>query len=251
MKLDSIIKQVTGLLKIKGDTDGTKIGNVADALKTSTAVTSSVLPSGAATAAKQDTGNASVGSLDTKVPSGLAMTGDRLKVDATLTTTSSSAAITIDSAHAKVHEGKYFTHSSLHLSVGSNANVDHLIVVGANAVHASFALAGFGDAYFYLYEGTVTSINGTPAPSFNNNRSSANVPTVNLYDAPTITTIGTQLAATLLIGGAGGNAVGGKDGGPVRTGGEIILAANTKYLFRFTNKSGQTRDFSLSIGWYE
>ena len=37
MSLESIIKQITGTIRLKGATDGTKIGNVGDALKVSSA----------------------------------------------------------------------------------------------------------------------------------------------------------------------------------------------------------------------
>lgn len=59
------VSYVTGLLKIKGDTDDTKIGNVGDSIKAN--VTASALPTGASTGAKQDTGNTSLSSIDTKL----------------------------------------------------------------------------------------------------------------------------------------------------------------------------------------
>lgn len=58
-------------VQLKGATDGTLIGNVSDAIKTSTAVTSSALPTGAATAALQTTGNSSLSSIDAGIPNAL------------------------------------------------------------------------------------------------------------------------------------------------------------------------------------
>jgi hypothetical protein len=60
-----VFSQVQGWIKIKGATDGTKIGNSSDSLKTT--VTSSALPTGAATSANQTTANSSLSSIDTKV----------------------------------------------------------------------------------------------------------------------------------------------------------------------------------------
>lgn len=54
-----------GSAYLLGGTDGTLIGNVSDALKTSATVTSSVLPTGAATAANQSTEITSLASIDT------------------------------------------------------------------------------------------------------------------------------------------------------------------------------------------
>jgi hypothetical protein len=165
--------------------------------------------------------------------------------------TLSGTSAVIEAVHKKCHDGVFYTHSSLHAALADNANLNHLIRVGANAAHTSFSISGGGDAYFYLYEDTTVSSNGTAAFVFNANRSSANTNLTLINEGPTITADGTQLLSALLIGGAGGNAVGGTDGSPVRLGSEIILDANTNYLLRLTNKSGQARDFSISIGWYE
>jgi hypothetical protein len=263
--LNSVIKYITGIIKIKGGSDGTKIGNIGDKLKTTTEVTSSVLPTGAATAVKQDTGNASLAliksdtanistntsNIDSKIPAGMAVTGDRLKVDALLSTGGATQTI-IDLVHQRCHEGRYFTHSSTHLNIADDASIDHLVVTSATAPHMAFAVSVMADFTLTLYEDTVTSADGAAAYAFNNNRNSAVANTTLIYEAPTVTSIGTKLAETLLPAGKGGNAIGGTDGAPVRTGTEIILKSNTKYLFRVTNKSGQTREFtSVSFGWYE
>jgi len=55
-------------------------------------ITSSVLPTGAATEAKQDTGNASLSSIDGKVPANLTVTATRLLVDGSGVTQPVSAA---------------------------------------------------------------------------------------------------------------------------------------------------------------
>jgi hypothetical protein len=60
-----ILRQVQGWVKLKGNTDGTKIGNTGSSLNVD--VKASALPSGASTAANQTTGNASLSSIDSKV----------------------------------------------------------------------------------------------------------------------------------------------------------------------------------------
>jgi len=63
--IGNILRVVQGWMRIKGNTDGTFIGNTGDSLKTD--VTASALPTGASTAANQSTGNASLSSIDTKL----------------------------------------------------------------------------------------------------------------------------------------------------------------------------------------
>lgn len=65
MNIDSILKVIRGIVRLRGNSDNTLIGNVSDSLKTN--VTASALPTGASTEAKQDTGNASLTSIDGKV----------------------------------------------------------------------------------------------------------------------------------------------------------------------------------------
>lgn len=74
--IGSVFKYITGIVKLRGATDGTQIGNVTDSLKTT--VTASVLPTGAATSALQTTGNTSLASIDTKTP---ALVSGRQPVD--------------------------------------------------------------------------------------------------------------------------------------------------------------------------
>lgn len=63
--IGAAIKRVIGMLDLVGGTDGTDIGNVGDSLKV--LVTASALPTGAATAAKQDTGNIALASIDSDI----------------------------------------------------------------------------------------------------------------------------------------------------------------------------------------
>ena len=71
--IESILKVVQGVLKLRGDTDDTLIGNSGDKLKVDgSGVTQPVsaaslpLPTGASTAANQATGNTSLASIDSK-----------------------------------------------------------------------------------------------------------------------------------------------------------------------------------------
>lgn len=63
--IGNVFRVIQGWIRIKGGTDGTFIGNSSDSLKTT--ITSSALPSGASTEAKQDTGNTSLSSIDGKL----------------------------------------------------------------------------------------------------------------------------------------------------------------------------------------
>ena len=68
-------------VKIKGDTDDTLIGNNGDSLLVE--VTASALPTGAATEAKQDTGNTSLAAIDTQMTDGTQVTKVKGATDGT------------------------------------------------------------------------------------------------------------------------------------------------------------------------
>jgi hypothetical protein len=60
--IDSVFKYIVGLVKLRGATDGTLIGNTSDSLKVAT--TSSALPTGASTLAEQQTQTTSLQLID-------------------------------------------------------------------------------------------------------------------------------------------------------------------------------------------
>lgn len=157
----------------------------------------------------------------------------------------------IDYAHAKVHAGDFYTVSHLSTAVANGASLDILIITGSTyQLHSNFVVSAGGDAYFYIYEATTVSANGTALTPYNNLRSSSNAAEADFYYGPTVTGVGTQLYVDFLAGG-GFFGAGGVSGGPIRAGTELDLKTSTNYLLRLTNTSGGSQDLSFGMGFYE
>lgn len=119
------------------------------------------LPSGAATAANQATGNASLGSLDTKVPSSLTVSGTRLLVDGSGVTQPVSASslplpsgLTVSSTRLLV-DGSGVTQpvsvasrTPTTTSVSSSASSGLLLALNAN--RKGFSISNISTAKLYL-----------------------------------------------------------------------------------------------------
>lgn len=156
---------------------------------------------------------------------------------------------TIDYSHNKIHAGIHFTAQRLFTSVANDANADVRILNGATKkLHIMITAACGGNSYFYTYEGTTYSNNGTGLTAYNNDRSSLTATTATLYYTPTINVLGTAIMPGELIPAGNKNALMGASSA---TRLEIILAVNTDYLFRITNKSGGAIDISMCLAWYE
>lgn len=159
----------------------------------------------------------------------------------------------LDQVHSKIHEGVYYMGGHYNSAVAAAANLDVLIITGAN-YELNFVpnIVVGGDAEFRLYEGTTVSANGTSLTMFNSKRSSSNTTESSHYHTPTVTGVGTQLGPTHFIpGGSGPFGVGGSGGGPVRDGTEIDLKVSTNYLLRVTNITGGAIPVNIEYGYYE
>lgn len=131
--------------------------------------------------------------------------------------------------------------------LNNDAIHDFLIKVGARtAYHTILRAATGGNSDFLLYENTIVSANGVKLSTSTRNRQNIKVPTLEAYDTPTVTEVGTLLTSWFLPGGSRGAPVGGGYKGT-----QWILASDTNYLIRLTNRSGLSIMFSVSIGWSE
>ena len=150
--------------------------------------------------------------------------------------------------HAKIHDGKAFTHARNNLAIPNAGSIDHLfdIPVGVYPHLRLYEVTVTGGPFIVqLYEDCVASSPGTAAEVINSNRNSSTAPGASLFNAPTITGVGTLLVEVMIDGTR-------------RTGGlgqfaetEINLKAGSKYLLRMTNNSGTTQDANSFIFWYE
>jgi hypothetical protein len=99
----------------------------------------------------------------------------------------------------------------------------------------------------YIYESASTT-GGTAFTPINRNRNYAltNPSEVAMVINPTVTSVGTELDAQIIPGGAGKKAGGGTAGSL-----EYVLKPLTNYLFRLTNVNGTAHAAYLTLEWYE
>lgn len=155
----------------------------------------------------------------------------------------------IDQAHERIHAGQAFQ-VGIFDDVTTGANLDILIITSdTHEAHIIHDLVVEADALFDVYEGTITSDNGTPLPIYNcRRRLPVPVAKCLAFSAPTVTTIGDKIIPQhKIFAGSGGNASGGGFG--VRE--ESILRVSTKHLFRFNNPNAQTKALLQILSFYE
>lgn len=103
-----------------------------------------------------------------------------------------------------------------------------------------------GDAEFKVYENVTNVVGGTVFVPRNRNRASTRVAQTGVIIQPSSVTTNGVLYEEIIIGGTGGNAA-----GATLQGDYAIIKANTSYLFRLTNRSGQARIAELFVQWVE
>lgn len=151
--------------------------------------------------------------------------------------------VTIDVAHHELHEGNHFFVKDW-VDIPSASTADLLYVSGAMEAHMRTSFEGTAAFQVDIYEGTVTSNNGTLKTVHNRKRSSTNTCGCAIYTAPTVTSTGTVFIRYKL--GAG------KTGGSSSAENEVILKPNTKYLIRLTNNvTGTVNTIDYLADWYE
>lgn len=157
---------------------------------------------------------------------------------------------TISHARLKTNQGRVFVASHIFTTVGNNASADILIQTNGQTVHIdSPYITVTGLSRVFLYEGTTFSDAGTAMAEVNKNRTSDRTATAVFTRGPTVSELGTLLNTYEIPAGSGGTAAGAGDQGSINT--EWILASGTAYLYRITNVSGQARDISVRMEWYE
>lgn len=161
----------------------------------------------------------------------------------------SLAGISIDTVHARIHEGVAYTVSALAASLSDAGDLDVLFrTPAAGAVHMRVSAAIAGDGELRIYESPTTSADGTELDVVNRNRLSSNVAGSAAFEGPTVSDPGTLIGGpTLLPGGTGGRA-GAATASPI---GEHILKFSTDYLLRLTNQAGQAHRAGLEALFYE
>jgi hypothetical protein len=145
-------------------------------------------------------------------------------------------------------------HNATNLADAATVNIE--LTTGAATVHIIESIAGKSDFDFEILEEPTTT-GGTAIDSYNRNRASTNIATATAKKDVTISGDGTIISKSFIGGGgqtssAWGGSWGASGGGQGQDfgGGELILKANTKYVFRFTSRKASNKA-RISLNWYE
>lgn len=151
--------------------------------------------------------------------------------------------------HSRVHEGRLFSGGYYTATLADNASLDMLIQVGSQTeTHANILVICGGDALYSIYEGTIFSSQGSVINTSNHNRNSSKLLDAVITYNPVITSNGLQInGTTFLSGGQKTHA----SGGVWSLAEELILKANTSYLFRLTNISGLSKPANILFTGYQ
>ena len=159
--------------------------------------------------------------------------------------------IMVDVNHQRNHDGRAFfaykiAPDSAPLAASASINI---VLASPSGVypHVTVEAICLGDAELYIYEGASTT-GGTSFTPINRNRnySVSNPSDVAMVINPTVTSVGTEIDAQIIPGGAGKKSSGGAAGSL-----EYVLKPLTNYLFRLTNVNGTAHAASLNLEWYE
>lgn len=149
-----------------------------------------------------------------------------------------------------VHQSRRFKASYLQphgSELADDATHDFLIRVGALGAHATLRVSVGGNCELLVYEATTVSANGAVLATVSKNREVLGTGQTLMYDGPTVTGAGTLLLSQYVPGGTRGTAAGGGWGES-----EWVLAPNTNYLVRITNRAGGSGiQLSVGLGWSE
>ena len=158
------------------------------------------------------------------------------------------AAVVQDEIHTNVHRGIMFASGYHDMAVADNGAVELLIQVGSTrSAHTLLSVAVGGDAEAELFEGTTFSAAGTAATPVNKNRLSAIAAVTTVTHTPTLTLDGTQIASGFIPGGTKAQAGGGQGASFA----EWVLASDTVYLVRLTNRAGNVQPLGIVVDFYE
>lgn len=156
--------------------------------------------------------------------------------------------LTIAIPHRRIHQGVFFGAGRYFGTLGNNDTLDVLVIVGSKNSHSVPTWNAGGDCEARWFEDTTVSANGSEIPSTNHARYSSNEALTKVYSTPTITDDGNEQTDGRFIPGGSGPLAGG---GTSSFNNEVVLKADTTYLFRITNRSGQGIILSFNLDWYE
>lgn len=166
---------------------------------------------------------------------------DDVRMDST-----TNALIGVDYAHHEVHDGSHYFIKKWADITGA-ATVAYFMFVTPNTtkrIHAKVAIAAEAEFRVEIFEGGTVSANGTALTAINNDRDSASTAGLLAYNAPTVTSDGTQIWDTVVGSGKNSTISLGLNY-------EIIAATDETYLFKITKVAAGTHWIDFDFFWYE
>lgn len=126
-----------------------------------------------------------------------------------------------------------------------------LIKVGAKYPHVQFGAIADGDCTIEFFHTPTISADGAEEPSGNFNFNSATTSLTTWFPTPSVTTDGTYLANTWVLGGSGVATPPGNTPSSAMNDLNIVLIPSVEFLLKFTNTAGRTIQFALEIIYEE
>ena len=155
----------------------------------------------------------------------------------------------VDINHLRLHEGRAYNAykiypNSAKLASGASCNI---AIAWASNVYAHLLVDAScgGDSELYIYESSIVT-DGTAFTAVRRNRVIETASQSAILINPTVTSVGSELAAHVISGGTGKHA-----GGAGTNALEMVLKPLTTYLFRLTNVNGSSHMAELILEWYE
>jgi len=155
--------------------------------------------------------------------------------------------MTVEYAHHEIHEGEHYSYRDFYF-MPKNSVKEFLIITpnSTKQMHSLFGVQSTTSTISYnIFENCTVSNNGTLEPVRNRNRNFNNNNEGLLYEDPTITADGTEIAAGIY--GSGKNSNGGGD----RDTEEILLKVNETYCYRISEQNIASTNINILFDWYE
>lgn len=155
----------------------------------------------------------------------------------------------LDINHLRLHEGRAYNAYRIYpdaakLASGASCNIA-IAWAGGVTPHLLIDASCGGDSELYIYEGS-TVTGGTSFTAVNRNRVINSASESAILINPTVTSVGTEIAAHVISGGTGKHASGAGTNAL-----EVVLKPLTTYVFRLTNVNGTAHMAELILEWYE
>jgi len=160
----------------------------------------------------------------------------------------SGAVITIESEHARIHQGKGFQLSNKITGLLSTES-HYFLIDPSTPIHwrdYKFLTDG-APVDIELFENPTITANGTALTPLNRNRLSATVSTSAVYANPTVTSDGDRLYIDGIVGSGDKKSTGSTEG----IAGEWIIDGGNTYLLKLTNNDTVTINYIYQFFWYE